>query len=390
MNTLKNITLGFVTGRGVYIGENIWTEAGLSRLIDILGKSYNVVLAASSYPEKKPHFDCEVNLKKKDFIALPFMPTIAGGFFRVSSCLKAIREVERKSDIMLVQLPFPSPIVLFGTKKPVLYHICADTKTLVNSTYGFIRYWYKHWGAEIFDAMQKILVNKSNARIITNGSAIFKRYKVCGNNVVSSSIFNREIMSVKRKRKDKTFRILFVSYLRYEKGADILLEAFEKVSKIIPDVELEIIGPKNVIEKGVDKTLREKLDLLLKKNLKIRLSRYVAFGKELFQCYADADVFVLPTRSEGTPRVLVEARAFGCPVIASNVGGIPDSVENEVDGLLIPKDDVNALANAIIRLKNEKTLREKLIKNGIKRARNTTVEAFVKNMIEEIEILLNK
>ena len=62
------------------------------------------------------------------------------------------------------------------------------------------------------------------------------------------------------------------------------------------------------------------------------------------------DIFVLPSLNEGMGRVLVEAMAAGKPLIASNVGGIPDLVEDGCNGLLVPPGDSGGLADAIMRL----------------------------------------
>ncbi|HEV2269450.1 MAG TPA: glycosyltransferase family 4 protein [Steroidobacteraceae bacterium] len=75
---------------------------------------------------------------------------------------------------------------------------------------------------------------------------------------------------------------------------------------------------------------------------------------------ADATIFVLPSFVEGVPMALLEAMSLGLPVIATPVGGVPEIVTHEVDGLLVPPGDVAALAAAIARLMNEPQLRERL------------------------------
>lgn len=75
------------------------------------------------------------------------------------------------------------------------------------------------------------------------------------------------------------------------------------------------------------------------------------------------DIFVLPSIKEGLPYAILEAGLSGLPVIASNVGGIPEIIENGKDGLLIPPADPEELVNAIKKLLEDKTLRETLAKN---------------------------
>jgi glycosyltransferase involved in cell wall biosynthesis len=80
--------------------------------------------------------------------------------------------------------------------------------------------------------------------------------------------------------------------------------------------------------------------------------------------YAAADVFVSTSVREPFGRTLVEAMTAGCPVVSSDEGGKTEIIENEVDGLLIPTDDVGALAGSIERLLADDQLRTKIICNA--------------------------
>ena len=75
------------------------------------------------------------------------------------------------------------------------------------------------------------------------------------------------------------------------------------------------------------------------------------------------DIFVLPSLKEGLPYVILEAGLAGLPVIASNVGGIPEIIENGKEGLLVHPANPEELAAAIKKLVENKTLRETLAKN---------------------------
>jgi glycosyltransferase involved in cell wall biosynthesis len=75
---------------------------------------------------------------------------------------------------------------------------------------------------------------------------------------------------------------------------------------------------------------------------------------------AALDIFVLPSHSEGISRALLEAMAAGLPVVVSNVGGSPEVVQHEIDGLLVPVKDVAALAQALIRLLSDPALAQRL------------------------------
>ncbi|GLI35879.1 hypothetical protein DAMNIGENAA_33120 [Desulforhabdus amnigena] len=96
------------------------------------------------------------------------------------------------------------------------------------------------------------------------------------------------------------------------------------------------------------------------------------------------DIFVLPSRMEGTPLSLLEAMAVGLPCIATDVGGVSKIMTHEKDGLLIESDSIFALENAIMHLIKQPKLRTELGKN----ARHTIETKFsIKQWARDIEIL---
>src|SRR5208283_1791271 len=82
--------------------------------------------------------------------------------------------------------------------------------------------------------------------------------------------------------------------------------------------------------------------------------------REVAACYAHADVFALPSTGEGFGLVFLEAMAFAKPVVGVDAGGIPDLVRDGVNGLLIPPNDAERLAQALERLFHDEMLRKNL------------------------------
>ena len=101
----------------------------------------------------------------------------------------------------------------------------------------------------------------------------------------------------------------------------------------------------------------------------ISLCDYVT-QEELRQIYENSTVFVLPCQiidngdRDGIPNVLVEAMAMGIPAVSTAISGIPELIENNVDGLLVPEKDAEALASALEALLRDPSLRNELAKNA--------------------------
>ena len=353
---LSQPRLGFVSSRAMNVTDSgVWTEPGTGRMLDLLRRAFpNTTIALSDHGPNPLFFNTyRTSFSECDVIRLPKMVSLPKGLLRRRKCAEVLRMVEERSDILMVQLPFDSPFALIRQRRPTLYHICADLRSVARSSRfrGPMRI-AAGVAASLIDRLYTRLLNSDQARVFANGEELYKKYGTPkGRWFVSAVISNKEIASVKRNRpQNAPFRVLYVGYLRKWKGIDILLEAFRTLLKRVPLAELHIIGQPDPGEQATATELQAQAQDLIDRSL-VRFLDHVPFGPALFQCFADADVLALPSRGvEGTPRVLVEARAFGCPVIATDVGGVRSSVTDRVDGLIIPPGDLEALETALLEL----------------------------------------
>ena len=134
---------------------------------------------------------------------------------------------------------------------------------------------------------------------------------------------------------DDQFVIGYVGRLSREKGADVLLAAAGKLRDL--PVAVSIIGDG-----------RERAALQQQARSLILASRVIWHGMvpDAGRLLRAFDVFVLSSRTEGTPIVLLEAMAAGVPIVATHVGGVPDVVSSK-EALLVPSEDPDSLASAI-------------------------------------------
>jgi len=151
-------------------------------------------------------------------------------------------------------------------------------------------------------------------------------------------------------------KITFLGRLNYQKGIDTLLLAFSSLIMNKPGLQLEITG------EGPEKPN------LLKMAEDLNITNKVIFHGKNTDPYAfllSSTVFVLPSRSEGLPNVLLEAMSCGLPVIASNVGGNLDLIQSGINGILFEEGNYEQLSSAIETILDDQQLKEKLGKNAI-------------------------
>lgn len=170
--------------------------------------------------------------------------------------------------------------------------------------------------------------------------------------------------------------ILLVGYPYLLKGVDVLLRAFSRLAEEFPDWRLELVGFQ-LEERAAD----EAADVAYPADR-------VSFPgpippDDVATAMEKASIFVLPSRSEGMGRVLLEAAFTGCPRIASTAGGIPHVVEHEADGLLVEPGDVDDLERALRRLMGDSALRARLGRAARMRAlEEFTIEEFMRHYRE--------
>jgi glycosyltransferase involved in cell wall biosynthesis len=145
--------------------------------------------------------------------------------------------------------------------------------------------------------------------------------------------------------------VLFVGVLERYKAVDVLADAWRTVAARMPESQLHLVG------RG---TMRDVLETLVAElPAQARWTESLS-TPEVAGAMDDATVLVLPSRSEGLGRVVVEAFCRGRAVVGSRVGGIPDIVEDGRTGILVPPDDADALADALLRVLSDGALAERL------------------------------
>ncbi len=177
--------------------------------------------------------------------------------------------------------------------------------------------------------------------------------------------------------------ILFVGRLEKRKGLGHLINACALVKKEFPDFRLIVVGPGTRLRPGYQEQAKElNLDNIV-------FTDFVS-NAELPEYYRTADIFCAPaTGGESFGIVLLEAMACGKPVIASNIEGYAGVLTHNEEGLMVPRGDDAALAQALLSLLHNRTLRETMGEKGKVKAKKYSWENVAHQVMDYYKNLLH-
>jgi glycosyltransferase involved in cell wall biosynthesis len=172
----------------------------------------------------------------------------------------------------------------------------------------------------------------------------------------------------------------FVGRMVGEKGIVELVEAMHLVAQRIPEVKLMLVG--DTFDDDRDRKLKDTLRQKIASNGLASKVLLTGFVDEVPEVMAAMDVYALPSHREGMPRTVIEAMASGKPVVATNIRGCREEVVDGVTGLLVPVNDPQSLAQAIIKILSNPTMARQMGEAGRKRA----VELFDEKLVIDRQV----
>ena len=229
--------------------------------------------------------------------------------------------------------------------------------------------------SQVMYALQNAGAVTTNAsELVNKAKAFFDREIFLIPNAVDAEHFKpmvrneilAEALGLKEQNKERNLVIGFVGELRGKKGLRSLLIAYAQINKFL-GTSLLIVGE---VRSGEHKKTFDEF-VQANSTAEIVVTGYVS-PTDLPAYYSLIDVFVQPSRHDGMPNALLEAMACEKAVIATPVGGILDVVKDGENGILIPVNDGEALANAIHEVLSNVELRSRLGKA----ARQTVIDSF--------------
>lgn len=218
---------------------------------------------------------------------------------------------------------------------------------------------------ELYDKSIASFVGRTSKTVITLSSKLAQRALDIGAkeskirvvpNGIDTNMFNPDFHDSKEIKKRLGFEpsdlvVGFTGRLVPLKGVEYLLQALEKVKSTIPSINLLIVG---------DGAQRSEIESKARNwDLSVKITGWVN-RKELPYYLAAMDIFVFPSLTEGIPVAVMEAMAMSKPIVATNVGGIPDLVEQGKNGFIGPSCNSDFIVGAIQKLAMTRGLRKQM------------------------------
>ena len=305
-------------------------------------------------------------MASKPWLQLLAIPYIISGFFK---CIGICRKF--RPDVIHAHWPFPHAYIALGAARlfriPLVLNFHGAELLLIRK---------KKWVKPLL----KFAIGQAQA-VFANSSFTADKIKALRNVDVEWSPYGTTLPTDERRGTDGAgalrevephpingkFKILFVGRHIERKGICYLIEA----AKYLPrdQFEIRIVGVGDI----TDKLKAQAAEVSTTPDAANIIFTGKLSPEELANEYKTANVFTLPAivdskgDTEGLGVVLIEAMELGLPVVASNVGGIPDVVVDGVSGILVPEKAPEALANAYKRLAAEPELQKQLLEGAQKR-----------------------
>lgn len=231
-------------------------------------------------------------------------------------------------------------------------------------------------------ALAARLLARWSSSVLLDGRTMLSRYPAVGRGRTSLKVYYPPVdLSRFNPRAEgshgRSFTVGTVANINPDKGLDVLVDAAAIVLEQV-DGRFEVTGARHATHDAL-------ADGLVAQAARLPNGSFAFLGEsdDVPGRLARLDVFVVSSRREGTTTTAIEAMACGLPVVATQVGGVPEVVEHGVTGILVPSGDPAALASAILRLARDPQLRIEMGRRGRERAEERFGSAPFVALVEE-------
>lgn len=289
--------------------------------------------------------------------------------------LPVFARATRAGDLVLIRLPAANGPLAFclaaAQRKPVVLFLVGNPACGALAT---ARTGWRRTAIRLAARLEWFAISRMarHAPTFAYGSDLSRRLQASGARQVSVTFTSLvdvipEIDRDEAGERGRQITVLYVGRFVPEKCVDRLIDA----AKLCADAGV----PLRVVLAG-DGPLAASLHRhpAVLAGLDVEFTGWLEDGPQLHKVFREADVYVQPSRAEGIPKVLVRAMAYGLPIVATEAGGIPDVVTDGKQGLLVPVGSTRGMADALVRLAADPSLRHRLGKAGREFARDHTTD----------------
>jgi glycosyltransferase involved in cell wall biosynthesis len=330
------------------------SHGGAERVASILANhwcqlGHEVTFIIQAAPQTKPHYkrDPSINIRSTSTARRSggLLRAITNNLSRIKSLRKHIKE--SKADYIVSFIDTNNVLTLLasiGVNSPVIISERVDPR--------------KHSIGIMWKVLRYLTYPLADALVLQTENLLnyFPKSKKRTDLVIPNPVSN-ECTIAKLKAK-KNYQLISLGRLVPQKGFDLLIKAFASIAKDIPQWRLNIYG---------DGPQEDELKRLIKINKLENAASIIPSTSEPLKKLAESDLYILSSRFEGFPNGLLEAMASGLPVIATNCPSGPSGmIENNINGILIESESVDAMAASIKELANSLEKRMQLAKHAKK------------------------
>ncbi len=232
-----------------------------------------------------------------------------------------------------------------------------------------------------YEALIDRLVWSSASAVVVNAEAIAKKLRdlrgapVAKVHVVHNGL-DAKMPPQRKESTEGTFVIGCVARTDRAKGVICLLEAFVALAKRYPQIRLVLVGrgdAQDELEKRREAS-----------GFKDRIELTGFYSGDVDALLASFDLYVFPSFQEGFPYSILEAMRAGCPIVSTNVGGIPEAIRDSIEGLLVEPNSVAGLQASMERLILDKELAARLGKGALRRFEKDFVLAAMHKRLSKV------
>ena len=349
-----------IEGKKITFFADSLGNGGAQRVISILTRYYaearipvEIVLYYDSVPFFDIHPDVRITYVQRETQSKNLLKNIA--WLR--------RYVTKNTDLVvsfLAQFNMIALAATIGTKIPVIVADRNDPRHMPKQAPVRIA---RNWLYHLADVV--VVQTKQNKDYFSK--RLQKKCRIIYNPV---DLQDKKGMAL---RTEKKRRIVSAARLMKQKNQLMLLESFAQIKKDFPDYTLTIYG---------EGPFRDTLETRIKELNLVDSVFLPGKVQNVFDCIADADLFVLSSDFEGMPNALIEAMCLGLPVISTKVSGATDLIEHGHNGLLSEVGDTKQLTECMCRMLKDPELRLRCAGNALEINERLQVDGIVRQWLE--------